>query len=122
MSVKLFFWNVRGLNDPTKHRPFVSWLNINKPVFGAILETHIKQPFFSPILSSICPNWKFFSNHLSDPDGRIIINWRDSLNVQILSQSRQCIKCLISFPNQRPVYYSATYASNLSSERIDLWT
>lgn len=42
MSVKLFFWNVCGLNDPDKHRPFASWLLFHKPLFGAILETHIK--------------------------------------------------------------------------------
>ena len=122
MSVKLFFWNVRGLNLPDKHRPFVSWLNTNKPLFGAILETHIKQPSLSPIISTLCPNWNFTSNHASDPDGRIILIWRSTLTVQLISQSRQCITCHISFPNQRPVYYSAVYASNLSSERVDLWT
>lgn len=44
------FWNVWGLNDSDKHRPFVSWLQCHKPIFGAILETHIKEPFF-PLLS-----------------------------------------------------------------------
>lgn len=121
MSVKLFFWNVRGLNDPTKHIPFVSWLNCIKPLFGALIETHIKQPFLASILSTLCPSWKFTSNHSADPDGRIIIIWRDSINVQVLSQSRQCLTCRISFPNHQPVIYSAVYASNLSSERVDLW-
>ena len=122
MSVKLFFWNVRGLNLPDKHMPFVSWLNTNKPLFGAILETHIKQPSLSPIISTLCPNWNFTSNHTSDPDGRIILIWRHTLTVQLISRSRQCITCHISFPNQRSVYYSAVYASNLSSERVDLWS
>lgn len=121
-ALSSFFWNVRGLNDPTKHRPFVSWLNSNKLTFKAILETHIKQPFLSPIISSICPNWKFTSNHSADPDERIILIWRDTINIQVISQSRQCITCMISFPNHQPVYYSAVYASNLSSERVDLWT
>ncbi|XP_048613245.1 uncharacterized protein LOC125587131 [Brassica napus] len=84
-------------------------------------QSHIKQPSLTPILSNLCPNWRFTSNHLSDPDGRIILIWRDSLKVQVLSQSRQCITCILSFPNNHPVYYSAIYASNLSSERVDLW-
>lgn len=121
MTVKLFFWNIRGLNDPSKHIPFIYWLSSNKLLFGAILESHIKQPSLIPILSNLCPNWRFTSNHLSDPDGRIILIWRDSLKVQVLSQSRQCITCILSFPNNHPVYYSAIYASNLSSERVDLW-
>ena len=54
MSVKLFFWNVCGLNDPDKHRPFISWLHQNKPIFGAILESHIKEPFLSPIIYNLC--------------------------------------------------------------------
>lgn len=112
---------IRGINDPAKHRPFLSWLNTNKPLFGAILESHIKQLLLSSTLSSLCPNWKFTSNHLSDPDGRIILIWRDSLNVQVLSQSRQCITCKLSFPNKDPVYYSAVYASNLGADRVDLW-
>lgn len=104
MSVKLIFWNVRGLNDPNKHRSFVSWLNTNKPLFGAL-----------------CPTWKFYLNHNSDPDGRIILIWGDTLNVQILSQSCQCITCKLCFPNQQSTYYSALYASNLSSDLADLW-
>lgn len=122
MNVKLFFWNVRGLNDPNKHRLFCTWLSSYKPLFGAIIKSHIKQPSLSPIISSLCPNWNFTSNHSSDPDGRIILIWRDTLRVQVLAQSRQCITCKLFFPNKPPVYYSPIYASNLSSERVDLWT
>ncbi|CDY14609.1 BnaC02g25040D [Brassica napus] len=55
MSVKLFFWNVRGLNEPTKHGPFISWFNTHRPLFGAILESHVKEPSLNTILSSLCP-------------------------------------------------------------------
>lgn len=121
MSVKLFFWNIRDLNDPVKHRPFASWLNSNTPLFGDILESHIKEPSLIPILSSLCPNWFFTSNHRSDPDGKIILIWRNSLNVQILHQSRQSITCRIIIPHKPPIYYTAVYASNQSDERNDLW-
>ena len=81
MSVKLFFWNVRGLNEPNKHIPFISWLYTHQPLFGTIIESHIKEPNLIPILSSLCPDWKFSSNHISHHDGRVILIRRDSLNV-----------------------------------------
>ncbi|KAG2304779.1 hypothetical protein Bca52824_033430 [Brassica carinata] len=107
--------------DPTKHRPFISWLNTSKPIFRVLIETHIKLPLLDPILSSLCPSWKFTPNHSVDPDGRIFLVWRDTIGVQILSQSRQCLTCRLSFPNHQPVIYSAIYTSNLSSVRVDLW-
>ena len=121
MSVKLFFWNVRGLNEPNKHKPFYSWLNSQQPLFGAVLESHIKEPSLNPILSHLCPGWKLSSNHASDYDGRIILIWRDSLNVQIISQSSQCITCWIYFPNQASIVFSAIYAFNECSDRDALW-
>lgn len=110
-----------GLNDPDKHRPFISWLHQNKPFFGAILESHIKEPFLSPIISNLCTGLSYSSNHLSDEDGRIILIWRDSIKVQVLNQYRQCITCKLDFPHQPPVIYSTIYASNFSAERVDLW-
>ncbi|KAG5415491.1 hypothetical protein IGI04_003058 [Brassica rapa subsp. trilocularis] len=68
-----------GLNDPNKHRPFVSWLNSHSPLFGAILETHISEPSLNQLMSSLCPGWSFASNHAADPDGRIIIIWRNPI-------------------------------------------
>lgn len=47
VSVKLF-WNVCGLNNPDKHKPFVNWLNSQRSLFGALIETHIKEPKFKP--------------------------------------------------------------------------
>ncbi|XP_013645955.2 uncharacterized protein LOC125594385 [Brassica napus] len=37
------------------------------------------------------------------------------------SLSRQCITCVLSIPNQAPIYYTAIYASNQSDERVELW-
>lgn len=121
MNIKLFFWNVRGINDPVKHRPFISWLQCHQPLFGAILESHVKEPFLKPLMSKLCPGWHYCSNHGKDPDGRIILIWKDPIKVQIISQSSQCITCVLSAPNTQPLYYSAIYASNTAEERSDLW-
>ena len=121
MSVKLFFWNTRGLNDPRKHRNFISWLLSHKPLFGALLETHIKELSLAPLMSILCNTWNYISNHSSDEDGRIILIWKDPLKLQIVHQSSQSMTVTLSLPNQDSIYYTAVYASNLSDERVDLW-
>ena len=121
MSVKLFFWNTRGLNDPRKHHNFISWLFTHKPLFGALLETHIKELSLAPLMSILCNTWNYISNHSSDEDGRIILIWKDPLKLQIVHQSSQSMTVTLSLPNQDSIYYTAVYASNLSDERVDLW-
>lgn len=121
MSVKLFFWNLRGLNDPVKHRPFSYWLLTYKPLFGALLETHIKKLSLAPIMSKICHNWNYVSNHSLDEDGRIILIWKDPLRLQVVKQSRQSKTCTLTLPNQQPIYFTSVYAANTNEERIDLW-
>lgn len=121
MCTKSFFWNVRGLNEPDKHKPFAQWLIYNKPYFGAILESHIKEPMTSTILSKVCPRWNFVSNHQSDPDGRIVFIWRSPVTVKVLHQSRQSLTTEVTIPNARPMIVTSIYASNLAAERDDLW-
>lgn len=121
MSIKLFFWNLRGLNDPGKHRIFVNWLFNLRPLFGALLESHVKELSLSPLMNNICSGWHYVSNHASDEDGRIILIWKDPLIVQVIHQSRQCLTCIITIPNKDPIYYSAVYASNQADDRLELW-
>lgn len=119
MSVKFFFGKFHGLNDPDKHRTFINWINSHKPLFGAILETHIKEFSSAHLMSTLCGGWHFQSNHLSDDDGRIILIWKDPLKLRVLSQTRQIVTCEISLPNCSPFIFTAVYASNLSDEIID---
>lgn len=118
---KTLFWNIRGLNDPDKHRTFVDWLHTNKPLFGAILESHIKELSLLPLMLKLCPGWSFVSNHLSDDDGRIVLIWKDPMKLRVIHQSSQTMTCLLTLPNKDPFYYTAVYASNESDERLDLW-
>lgn len=113
--------NVRGLNDPKKHKPFASWLPSHCPLFGAILESHIKEPSLNLLMSSICPGWNFCSNHAEDPDSRIILIWKHPMQVSVLNRTSQSITCELSLPNSQPIYYTAVYASNQSEDRTDLW-
>ena len=114
------FWNVCGLNDPDKHRPFVSWINSQQSLFGALLKTHIKKLSLTHIMSSLCPRWNFASNHQSDDDGRVIIIWRNPLIVSIISQSRQQVTCEIKIPGLQAIIFTTIYAANTSQDRTYL--
>lgn len=117
MSIKLFFfWNVRGLNEPDKHQPFCQWLNFNKPIVGALLETHIKEVNLAPLMSKLCNDWNYCSNHHSDEDGRIILIWKNHASVRVLCQSRQSLTCEISIPSCPSICYTVIYASNDAPE------
>ncbi|CAH2039033.1 unnamed protein product [Thlaspi arvense] len=97
------------------------WLSSHQPIFGAIIEIHIKDLNLSLLISTICPGWSFTSNHLSDDDGRIIIVWRPPASVRVLHQTSQIITCEVHLPSANPFIYTAVYASNTNSERTDLW-
>ncbi|CAA7053106.1 unnamed protein product [Microthlaspi erraticum] len=110
-----------GINDPDKHKPFCDWLNSHQPLFGSILESHIKDSNLNQLLTKFCQGWSYTSNHLSDDDGRVILIWRHPATVQVLHQSRQTLTCQIKLPNAQSFAYTAVYASNLAEERTDLW-
>ncbi|CAG7905328.1 unnamed protein product [Brassica rapa] len=72
-------------------------------------------------MNSLCPNWSYASNHLSDPDGRIILIWKPHLNVTILHQSRQTMTFQVDNLATKTLYVTAVYAANTAEERNDLW-
>ncbi|KAJ4881254.1 Uncharacterized protein Rs2_38309 [Raphanus sativus] len=121
MCTKAFFWNVRGFNDPDKHRPFAQWLASHQPIVGAILESHIKEPNLNPILQRVYHGWSFSSNHDTDPDGRIILLWKFPATLHIVHQSSQSITCNVSVPGASDFFFTAVYAFNGREERKPLW-
>ncbi|CAH2065216.1 unnamed protein product [Thlaspi arvense] len=72
-------------------------------------------------MSTTCQGWNFTSNQDSDEDGRIILIWKDTVDVTIKLLTRQSITCEVKLPYGDQFYYTAIYASNLTEERSNLW-
>lgn len=120
-NTKITFWNVCGLNDPTKHQPFSQWLYSQRTFFCALLETRIKEQNLNSLMQQLCPGWSYTSNHASDADGRVIIIWNHPVSIQVLGQSRQSFTCVVSLATAISFTFTAVYAANTEAERSDLW-
>ncbi|KAG2329513.1 hypothetical protein Bca52824_000693 [Brassica carinata] len=90
-------------------------------IFGDFLETHIKEMQLNHVMSKVCRDWSYTSNHISDPDGRIVIIWKAPATVTTLNQSRQSLTCEITIAGAHRFTFTAIYASNLAADRADLW-
>lgn len=119
---KFFVWNVRGLNSDRRHSMVKDWINIQRPLFGAFLETHIQENNLRRIRNAIPNGWEFFGNYEHHDSGRIIVVWDPSVRVFIYKSSAQAVTCGI-FLMAENVNYTVTfvYGFNKVAERLTLW-
>lgn len=117
-----FFWNVRGINDISMHRPRALWLKNKKVTFGALLQTHVRDITKYSILSAIAPNWSLLANYQYSELGRIWIIYRSSIQVLPLFLDAQSITVQVTLESGISFVYSAVYASIEVDERRDLWS
>lgn len=121
MCTKAYFWNVRGLNNHDKHLPFQNWLAVHQPLFGAILESHIKELNLNQVMLKVCKDWNYDSNHSLDDDGRIIFIWKAPASCRFMHRSAQSMTCEVSLSSSMSMIFTAVYAQNTPAERCDLW-
>ncbi|CAA7029178.1 unnamed protein product [Microthlaspi erraticum] len=116
-----FFWNVRGINEVSKHRPLANWIS-SKPVsFGALLETHVREPSINHILSTIAPNWSCIANYDHSDLGKIWIIYKSPTKVRLLFEDLQSITVEVTLDSGESFIYTAVYASNDYDTRKELW-
>ncbi|KAG2332029.1 hypothetical protein Bca52824_003209 [Brassica carinata] len=98
------------------------WINIQRPLFGAFLETHIQENNLRRIRNAIPIDWEFFGNYEHHNLGRIIVVWDPSVRVFICKASAQAVTCGI-FLMAENINYTVTfvYGFNTVSERMVLW-
>ncbi|CAH2080111.1 unnamed protein product, partial [Thlaspi arvense] len=97
-----FFWNVRGINDTSKHRPLATWLRNKQATFGALLETHVRESNKDQILSSVGPEWSVLSNYQHSETGRIWIIYKQPTIIQHLFSDHQSITCDVKLEDDLP--------------------
>ena len=85
------------------------------------METHIKEMQLNHVMSRVCKDWSYTSNHASDPDGRIVLIWKSPATVSVLHQSSQSLTCEVTVAGTFKFIHTAIYAANLAADRTDLW-
>ncbi|KAG2321578.1 hypothetical protein Bca52824_014791 [Brassica carinata] len=114
--------NRKRLNSNTRHTSVKEWIDVNKPLFGAYLETRI-QPNNSRRISGALPTgWKFFANSEHHDNARIIVVWHPSITVTIYQVSAQVVTCgIFILAENLTLTVSFVYAFNQVEERRQLW-
>ena len=84
-------WNVRGFNHPFKQKEVVSRIKRLKISFVCLIETRVKQNKMQEIINKHFPRWHILHNYDYAQNGRIWMLWDDSLKVDLIAVSDQCI-------------------------------
>lgn len=122
MSSDIFCWNMRGLNKLSHRSGLRKWCRKHSPLFGALLETHVKNLKIKNFTSELFPGWSYESNYEFSPLGKIWVVWHPSVLVTIISKSLQMITVEVTWPSvQSKIIISIIYASNDPDVRTTLW-
>lgn len=122
MYIDIFCWNVRGFNKLAHRSGFKKWFFGNKPIFGGLLETHVKQPKNKKFIDDLLLGWSFEDNYEFSELGKIWILWHLSVKVNIISKSLQLVTCEVFLPSSpSSVVFSFVYAANVEELRKCLW-
>lgn len=122
MCIDLFCWNVRCFNKFSHRNGFKKWIRKNKPLFGGIVETRVKQPKIGRFVNSLLPGWSFTDNYSFSELGKIWVLWHSSVKVGVLAKSLQQITCEVQLPDLPEAFIvTFIYAANSSGLRAALW-
>lgn len=120
--MKIFCWNVRGLNTLSRQRFIRGWIGTNKPLIGSVLETHVSEVNAERILQSTFPGWKWITNYSHSEGGRIWVVWDPSISVFCFKQSAQLVMCGVFVPASNESFsVTFVYAFNTVIQRRALW-
>ena len=121
--MKSFFWNIRGLNGASRKSSVSAWIRLNRPLLGALLETHVLEENLSGILNTVTPGWRYEANYSEDAEnGRIVVVWDPSISVIVYYKSPQMVLCGVFNPVTGHEFSVAfIYARNRFEQRVSLW-
>ena len=121
--IKLASWNVRGLNDPSKHSEVRHLVRSQNLSCIALLETKIKECNKEFFQSSLFKDWQCVNFYEGDGSGRIWIWWNPRfLLVNVVSMHDQIINLSVSIlASGVKIAASFVYGANVASARKHLW-
>ncbi|GAV76604.1 hypothetical protein CFOL_v3_20077, partial [Cephalotus follicularis] len=115
-------WNVRGLNNPSKHREVSHFILSNKISLLALLETRLRESNVNHVVKSIRRQWHFCSNHNASLPGRIVVMWDPAhIGFVPICVNEQALHGKVTLPNMQEVYDSFIYGLCDSRARKQLW-
>lgn len=68
---KFFVGMSCGFNIPSHRNGFKKWFKVNRPIFGGVIEKHVKQPKDKKFINALLPGWFFDENYGFSDLGKI---------------------------------------------------
>ena len=123
MSIKSSFWNVRGFNNPSKHKEVIDFVKKEDIKIMSILETKVKMENEAKIFYNSFKNWKFLSNSQPDLPARIWVCWDPNFcDVLMVQKSNQFIFVKVTvFEGDLSFFSTFVYAENKHELRLPLF-
>lgn len=90
-----FSWNMRGFNMSRKHRALRNWIQEEKPLFGCLMETRVREGNLLKCMGAAMPTWNVITNYEHHQLGRIWFCSSDRVVVTLLHMSAQMITCAV---------------------------
>ena len=117
-------WNIRGLNETSKHGEVRKIIFEQKLDILGLVETKVKSVNKNRIIQGVFRDWNCLANYDSHNFGRIWIGWNpDNVELSKFSESDQVVYCKIKHLESR-VQFTASfvYGFNDDRERRPLWS
>ncbi|GAV92864.1 Exo_endo_phos domain-containing protein, partial [Cephalotus follicularis] len=116
-------WNVRGLNNPSKHNEVRHFISSNNISMIGILESRVRNHNLDNVVRSINKMWKFTSNHAVSLSGRVVVMWDPSrLLFEPFAVTEQAIHGKAILPDNVTVCVSFVYGLCDRNARLPLWS
>ena len=120
--MKVFSWNVRGLNSSDRQRVVKSWVQSNRFTIGAFIETHVREENAAVVVEAVVAGWRYETNYSRSEGGRIWVVWDPSISVIVYSESEQMVVCGVYEPETGLSFTVIfVYAYNTEIQRRSLW-
>lgn len=120
--MRIFSWNVSGLNSTDRQRVVRDWVRNGRFTVGAFLETRVRQENATAVYEAVVPGWRCVTNYSGSEGGRIWVVWEPTVSVVVYSISDQMVVCGV-FEQESGLSYTAifVYGYNTEIQRRRLW-